>query len=65
MMLWERFFLLRRLVLGCELVHFVFHVGEIGQLIIEMAIEQLDPEHQLPLLVPSDEVIEKLEAGDE
>lgn len=65
MMLWERFFFLRRLVLGCELVHLVLHVGEVRQLVIEMAIEQFDPEHQLPLLVPSDEVIEKLEAGDE
>jgi hypothetical protein len=30
-----------------------------------MAIEQLDPQHQLPLLISSDEVVEELQAGDE
>jgi hypothetical protein len=63
----ERLFLmwLRICVLRRKLVHLVLHIGEVGQLVVEMAIEQLDPQHQLPLLVSGDEVVEELQAGDE
>jgi hypothetical protein len=56
--MWLRICVLRR-----KLVHLVLHIGEVGQLVVEMAIEQLDPQHQLPLLVSSYEVVEELQAG--
>lgn len=46
-------------------VHLVLHVGKIGQFIVEMAIEELNPEHQLALFVPRYKIVEVLEAGDE
>jgi hypothetical protein len=43
-----------------EHVHLVLHVGKIGQLVVEMAIEEFDPEHELALLVSRYEVVEIL-----
>lgn len=57
--------LLLRLLLLRKLVHLVLHVGKVGQLIVEMAVKQLDPQHQLALLVAGNEVVEELQAGDE
>ena len=52
-------------VLLGEDVNFVLHVGKIGEFIIEVAVEKLDPEHQLALLVLRNQIVEKLETGNE
>jgi len=41
-------------------VHLVFHVGKVGQLVVEVTVKELDPQHQLPLLISRDEVVEEL-----
>jgi hypothetical protein len=48
------------LFLLVELIQLVLHVRKVGELVIEMAIEKLDPKHKLALLVPRNQVVEKL-----
>jgi hypothetical protein len=53
------------LLLRAEVVQAVLHVGEVGQLVVEVAVKQLDPQHQLALLVARDQVVEELQGRDE
>jgi hypothetical protein len=51
---------LRILAILRDHVHLVFHVSKVGQFIIKMTVEQLDPEHELPLLVARSQVVQEL-----